>query len=324
MRELLRCALWVGLGLILSLIGPNASYAQPKPARSNAQYDTLIDQALEEYRLGHWAEAKAFFTQAHTLQPNARTLRGLGLVCYEMRKYVEAIGHFRAALASTTRPLTEPMRQGVLELLLDAERFVGRIEVQVTPADASLTLEGHPVTRDAQGRILVDAGSHELLAEAPGHESTARTLTTDGGETLRLSIALRPDRAAGAEAAIAPSRSRVSPPIAADGRSGDGSTAPWIIVGVSSAVVIGGAVFLAVALGERAEIENAEQGEHFWSDVEGAYERVPVFSAIGVTMLGLGAAGVATGLAWKLWPETESQPIAIRALPSGVSIRGAF
>jgi hypothetical protein len=325
-RRNIRWALWLALAVTLGTgaVAPIPSGAQTEGAKPNAPYDALIDNALEEYRMGHWAEAKAYFTQAHDLQPNARTLRGLGLVCYELRKYVEAIRHFRASLASPTRPLTETMRHGVTQLLSDAERFVARVEVRVTPADASLTLDGHPVTRDAEGWILVDAGSHELLAESPGYESSTRTLTTDGGETLRMSIALRSIRPTVAEAAIAPSPSHSLQPAAANATDGADSIAPWIVVGASAAVAIGGAVFLGVSLSDKAEIENAEPGEHYWSDVEGAYERVPVFSAIGVTMLSLGAAGIATGLAWKFWPQVEAQPIAVQPLPGGVSLRGGF
>ena len=322
MRGTTRWTLLFGLSVGLIAVAPSASHAQPKLANPAAQYDLLIDNALEEYRLGHWVEAKAYFTQAHALQPNARTLRGLALVCYELQHYVQAIQHFRASLASTTRPLTQSMREGVHELLQDAERFVARIEVQVEPADATLTLEGHPVTRNSEGQIVVDAGSHELLAEAPGYESATRTLTTDGGETLRMTIALRPIAPTVAEAAVAPAPAAALQQSAEAQR--DDSLAPWIVVGTAGAVMVGGAVFLGIALSDRDAIENARQGEHFWSEVQGSYERVPVFSAIGVTMLSLGAAGVATGLAWKFWPEAESQPIALQAMPGGVSLHGGF
>jgi hypothetical protein len=323
MRRITRWMLWIAIGAALGAVHPNRSSAQSEPKATTAQYDALIDSALEEYRLGHWAEAKAYFQQAHALSPNARTLRGLALVCYELRKYVEAIGHFRASLANTTRPLTEAMRQGVMQLIQDAERFVGRVEVQVTPADATLTLEGHPVTRDPEGRILVDAGSHELLAEAPGYESATRALRTDGGETIRTTLALRPRQPTVMDAAIAPRHGVLQPAELEDTASAD-SVAPWLVMGASGAVMIGGALFLGVALSEKADIEGAQQGEHFWSDVESGYERVPVFSAIGVTMLSLGAAGLATGLAWRFWPQAEAQPIAIRALPAGVSVRAVF
>jgi PEGA domain-containing protein len=315
------------LVIAIALSIGSAAHAQAAPnAQNDATYDSLIDNALSEYRLGHWVEAKAYFTQAHALQPNARTLRGLGLVCYELRKYVEAIAYFQQSLASQTRPLTDSMRDGVSQLLHDAQRFVSRVDVQITPPDATLTLDGRVVTRDAEGQILIDAGSHELTVEAAGYDGATRNLTTDGGESMRVKLALRPNQAVGVEAP-APGPIQSQPPAAGDASDSDSeSVAPWIVVAGGGVVLITGGVLLGVALSDKSDIEDTPKGSRSWSEVESAYDRVPVMSTIGSILIGVGAAGVAAGLAWKFWPDEsgEQASAALRPLPGGLKLDVTF
>ncbi|HKP61143.1 MAG TPA: hypothetical protein VJV78_30640 [Polyangiales bacterium] len=299
----------------------SSAYAQ---SSEGASYDKLIDSALTEYRLAHWAEAKAYFAQAHALQPNARTLRGLGLVCYELRKYVESIGYFEESLTNKSRPLTDSMRTGVEQLLRDAQRFVTRVDVTLSPNAATLTLDGRPVVRDAQGRVLIDAGSHEFAADAEGHMPATRTVSTDGGEQIELSMQLLPSPPSSAPATAAAPAVQLQPSAAADANIDEGESPwPWVVVGVSGAVMIAGGVLLAVAIADKSKIENAPPDEQYWTEVESAYDRVPVYSTAGAIMLGVGAAGVAAGLAWKFWPDDDERA-SLRVVPNGLQLRAAF
>src|SRR5437763_10868 len=96
-RRPLRCTrmnarTYLGFGLMIGLAcsQPQPVAAQSAAAQASAEqnYDELIRQAVTEFSLGHWTEAKVFFARAHARNPNARTLRGLGLSCYEARSYV--------------------------------------------------------------------------------------------------------------------------------------------------------------------------------------------------------------------------------------------
>jgi hypothetical protein len=216
------------------------------------------------------------------------------------------------------------MREGVSGLLRDAERFVSRVDVEITPADATLTLDGRIVERNAQGQILIDAGSHELTAEASGYEGATRNLTTDGGETMRVKLALHPAQGAVAEAP-APNLAESQPSTADASESGSESVAPWIVVAGGGVVLVTGSVLLGVALSDKSDIENTPKGSRSWSDVEGAYDRVPVLSTIGAIMISVGAAGVAAGLAWQFWPnESGEATAALRPLPGGMKLDVQF
>jgi len=108
-----------------------------------------------------------------------------------MRRYVEAIDYFERALASKERALTAQMRNEVSQLLNQARSFVTKLNLTVTPADAQLALDTRAAARDQDGAILLDPGTHELVIEAPNHETVTRSIRGDGGETLTLAINLR-------------------------------------------------------------------------------------------------------------------------------------
>jgi hypothetical protein len=95
--------------LISSCLITQHAAAQSTPKADSAEYRELIRKALEEYELGNWAEAKLFFSDAHRLFPNARTLRGLGLVAYSLRDYVSATDQLVQSLSSNVRPLTKEL-----------------------------------------------------------------------------------------------------------------------------------------------------------------------------------------------------------------------
>lgn len=318
-----RRVLVFGFGLSLLLVSERALGQQAASDEDRAlSYDELIQRGVAEYQRGHWIEARAFFAEAHAVQPNARTLRGLGMTCYQLGKYVDAIANFEQALVNPLRPLNEDLRSEVTRLLRDAERMVARVRIDVTPAEANLRVDGQLTRPNAQGVILLDAGTHEILAHAPGHESVTRTLATEPGQEQSLTLELR-----SFESAAAPEPVTVADVFAAPVESEDSedSPVPWIIVGVSGVVLATGAVLLGVALADKAAIENAPPGENTWEEVESSYERVPTFSAVGIAMLSVGAAGVAAGLAWRFWPESETQSSATLTLgPLGLRASGNF
>src|SRR5262245_20503032 len=68
------------------------------------EYNMLIREGLAEYDARNWAEALVLFERAHAVQPNARTLRAIGNVAFEMRRYTKAIDALRASLSDGRKP----------------------------------------------------------------------------------------------------------------------------------------------------------------------------------------------------------------------------
>jgi tetratricopeptide (TPR) repeat protein len=323
--SLVGLALGIGSAPVVTIAAAQASQA------AAPDYQALVQKGLSEYELGNFSEAKAFFQQAHQLSPNARTLRGLGMTSYEMRRYVEAIDYFQRALASEERALTAQMHSEVTQLLSQARSFVTKLELTVTPDNVKLRLDTRELARDKDGSILLDPGTHELVIEAPKHETVTRSIRSDGGEVLSLAINLRNTEAA---AAVESSARELAPPqpLAAGSEPAPvpepSSLAPYVVIGVSAAVAVAGGVLLAVALSNKAAVENpnpATDGGPRYADYQAKADSVLPLSAAGITALSLGVVGAAAGLTWKLMSDDERSPTATLSLaPGGLSLRGQF
>jgi len=90
-------------------------------AAQPSDYKALTEAAVEEHSLGHYEEARALFAKAHAINPNARTLWGMGTAAFEARQYVDAMQLFQAALSDTRKPLTEAQSKQAESLRKRAE-----------------------------------------------------------------------------------------------------------------------------------------------------------------------------------------------------------
>lgn len=155
-------------------------------------YDEAIELGVQEFDLGNFAEARARFLEAHRVYPNARTLRALGMVAYELRHYVSSIQYLKQALESAERPLTPRLRQAVEKLLKRAGAYVGRYRVTLRPPGAQLWADGDEVELGSDGMLMLSVGDHVLESRARSHRPLRRTLRVLGGENEALDLVLLP------------------------------------------------------------------------------------------------------------------------------------
>ncbi len=193
MRDLVRpCAVALALALVTT-----TWTARAQPSAADAEYQASIRNALSEFDSGNFAEARALFRRAHELQPSARTLRGIGMTSFELREYVDAIRSLSASITDARRPLEAPQRAQVQGLLDRAQTFVGRYQLDVDPADATLTVDGHAIVREPDGTLLLDLGRHSIVGRAQARQDATVAVEVRGGErdtlTVRLSAAAAPD-----------------------------------------------------------------------------------------------------------------------------------
>jgi len=181
------------LWLVL-MLAPAPAWAQNSLSKAQqSRYRELIAKALQEYSLGHWPEARVFFSDAHQLWPNARTFRGLGMTCYEARSYVEAIQFLEQALDSQTQPLTDKLAAEARNILEQAKRFVTHAYITVTPDGATVTVDDRQLERRYDGSVLLDPGEHQLDASAPGYRSQHRSFLAEAGRPMHLRVELPSD-----------------------------------------------------------------------------------------------------------------------------------
>ncbi|HEX6243889.1 MAG TPA: carboxypeptidase-like regulatory domain-containing protein [Polyangiales bacterium] len=239
--------------LLPLLISSSAAAAEPAPkataasadkgAEQSAVYREAIAQALNEYELAHYEEARTLFAKAHSIAPSARTWRGLGMAEFELRNYIASIDDLEQALRHPVRPLSGELRSDTEALLARAREFVTQVELTLQPSTASLSVDGALADRRADGGLTLPVGEHVLEVSAPGYMSERRKLSLVGGRTERVQIILAQESAAVPVHSSAP----------ADTPSRPLYKNPWLWVGVG--VVVAGAVALGVGLSLREEPE---------------------------------------------------------------------
>ncbi|HEX6245558.1 MAG TPA: tetratricopeptide repeat protein, partial [Polyangiales bacterium] len=170
---------------------PQRSARRPQASaqRENPEYRALIDEALREFELGNANEALVLFQRAHAIEPNARTLRGIGFCLFEARRYVEALGHLQQALTDARNPLTPALRASTQQLLDRASAFVGRVNIALVPDSARLLIDGAEAELK-EARLFLDPGEHELSASAPGHQGRTLKVLVKSGDNESIQLAL--------------------------------------------------------------------------------------------------------------------------------------
>jgi hypothetical protein len=210
-RLVLACWLGLGAGLLPASTlhaqaggsvqargGPARLHTEPAQHESvlpdpvdSGPYAELIEGALREYRAHRFHEARSLFAQAHAVFPNARTLRGLGLVEFELRNYVESAALLQRALAEPERALTGSLRSETEQLWMRADGFLARFEIR---SDQALTISVDGVLRERvrDEALAVAVGDHLFEFSAPGYVAQRRVIRVRGGEREPLEVALEP------------------------------------------------------------------------------------------------------------------------------------
>jgi hypothetical protein len=319
---------------IVALVLLAPSGAARADDRGGGDYASLIRSALGEYDAGRYDEASALFRRAHELSPNARTYRGLGLTYYELRKYALAVEYLRAALADTRRSLTAQQRESTQRILRQAEGFVARVKVELQPLDAQLEVDGYAAELK-DGELLLDAGSHELIARAEGHQEEHRRVDAIAGSSTAIQISLQGEPRA-TEAASAPSpaeaasraQDTAAPPATAATSGGPGA-GPFIVLGAGGALLIGSLVTGLIANGLHSDLEGRCPDDKCKDpdaadDKETGKTLVAATNVLLVSGLVVAAAGATW---WILAPRDESAPqVAAACVPGacGATLRAHF
>jgi hypothetical protein len=145
----------------------------------------------------------------------------LVLLAIEARHYVEAIALLRSALDDPRKPLTVAQRKEALSLIERSASFIARVPLRVSPPHARVSIDGRAVALDADGRVSLDAGVHQVVVSADGYDELVRSMRWDAGtspvfevrlEKKAVAVSAEPQsqpRASGGAPADRPSESRL-------------------------------------------------------------------------------------------------------------------
>jgi tetratricopeptide (TPR) repeat protein len=209
-----------------------------------AEYKRVVGRAVREFDAGNYPEARALFTQAHELYPNARTYLGLGLVAFELRNYGTCVENLETALSSSVKPLNDQLRQSAQDVLGKARGMIAQLNLEVSPDAARVLLDGVPVALAAGQALILEVGDHVVEVQASGYLSERRALSIVGGEKLKLSVVMRQVEAGPSPAETAQAAPLAPGPLEQDDRDAAKPRrwykSPWLWVSVSVVVVAAG------------------------------------------------------------------------------------
>jgi len=327
-----------------ALADPDSSHAAPT-------YRQLIDEALHEYNAQHFAKALSLFERAHEVWPNARTLRGLGKVSFELRRYRAAIDYLERARASKAQPLDDPMRRDAERLEAHARSYLGRVRVELEPKSAELRLDGSAERIEPDRTLLLDPGEHVLEVVAPGFVTERHVYALSVAEQTTWAIRLRAVPASAPTGTTTTPRPRptfeanalaISPRTAAlassestsstSGPTDTGASRHWLLpTGLTLAFV--GAATTGVATGLFVAYldsgDKLRQPNHLTLQYRERWlrsrDRTLVVSGIGSGLLTLGAAALAETIppAERRWLSPALAAVGTAVLVTGISLYAA-
>ena len=213
----------------------DAAFAQEPFApdvKEDAVYRANVKDALAEYDARHFEEARILFRHAHELQPNARTLRGIGMASFELRDYVSAVRALSAALQETNKALSPEQRAHAQGLLERSQLFVDAYTLKITPPDARVLVDARPPDSESDGTVLLGFGPHSLEVSKPGYHLRTFTVDVRGGERKELIMTLERKLPAVPLPAVAPAAATGGQKLpAAPPADGPRSGAGWLLAG---------------------------------------------------------------------------------------------
>jgi hypothetical protein len=283
------------IAALLCVWAETAVAQAPQEDAPPPEYEQTIVQALAESQAGRFEEARVLFRRAHALYPNARTLRGIGMVAFEVRDYPDSIRNLRAALASDRRPLTEEQRAEAERLLEQAYGFVGRYDLAAVPDGARVIVDGHEAELEEDGTLILAVGAHAVQVRTEEQSWDGRW-TVRGGEQSPLPIVFD-------EPPVRPVP-EPAPPAAPP----DNTTPMALAIGGAALAAIG----IALAIAGYADIltvEGAAVGTR-WDTLADEYDRAAPLTGVGAAAIVVGGAAIVGGSAWLVVNGSSATPSA--------------
>ena len=303
--------MWRVAALFFVLATPTAALSEP-PAQgaqlSNAQQlelAGLLRRAREAYQSGDFNQALLTYQSAYAILPQPDILYQIALCHDKSEQLVEARDAYLSYLAadeqSGRRGQVEARIETLNERIERAQR--GVLEITVTPEDAEIFIDDEPLLeRPARLDDLSPERPVRVRVEAPGHLTSQLEVKPEAGQTRQLDVVLTPRP----EVAVAAAPQRDGGGSGAGG--GGGGATLWIVSGLSGAGALG---FGAANLLGARRLEQTERACRAPATASCPYdEKDPVreefkaqrrrHNVFGLTAIGLGAVGLATGLlAWR-------------------------
>jgi hypothetical protein len=342
-----------GLSTLLGgIAATGARSARAQPQQPPATATQIFNAALVLMQQGDWAGACPKFQASMDLNPSAGAQINIAQCHDHEGKLALAYQDYEAA-RNLNEIDADAARKKRRVALIDAglvtlEPQVAKLRIAIShpPEGLRLTRSGEELPPGSLDHALVvDPGTYDIVAEAPGYRSDHRAVTLAMGTTVdvELTLPLEPLPAPAPAPVVVPAGGlpvvaappRPNPPPSDESAAGppaDGKTqrlAGIIVgsVGLASLVTAGGFAILTVSKASESSpyCQSNDVCQQHGLDLRDDARRA---QTAGFVLLGVGAAAVTVGVVlFAKAPSSPTGPIAqIRTTlgPGGISFRGSF
>ncbi|MDI3283926.1 CDC27 family protein [Polyangium sp. 15x6] len=188
---------WLSIAPVVAclLVAPAALGAGPaKPTPEQREARALFDQGLALSDEGKWSEALEAFRKSDDISPSTNVRFNIAASLRALGRYVEARDTLDGAVADAEArktPIKPALKTEIDKLREDVTGKIVRIELQKSPTDAEVTVDGVPLKLSSDGRAELDPGKHVFVISSKGHDTTTVTKTLSQGDTTLLLTAPR-------------------------------------------------------------------------------------------------------------------------------------
>lgn len=170
-----------------------AAAADGDDAAATASARRHFHLGVKLYRDANYKGALAEFEAAYRDKPGPGSLQNVALCLKALFRYAEAAASLRLLLTRHAEELSAPEREAMEKTVQELEGLVGKLKLELEPADAELTLDGRVVPKEERAQtLLLNVGEHTLLAEAPGFARHTQVIRVASAQQLRLRVRLKP------------------------------------------------------------------------------------------------------------------------------------
>jgi hypothetical protein len=318
---------------VAGLAGAEPEQDQPAPEGTPSEDErarALFSAGIAKIRDENWREAESDFRRSYELVPRASTLYNLALVVFKQGRLTESLA-LASELIRTADPARDAKhRQNAATLIARIEQQMSVVEVTVAPADAAITVDGHPAEGvGARRRLIIEPGRHRLKCARAGYTAESMEMALSSGKERMIDVKLEPVKPAAPRAAPSPDR-----PPAAQGRSqglpaiehhSGRSMVPWFIVGAGGALL--GAAAVTGVMAKKADddfVERCPELKDCSPELERLQTQAWTLAVATDVLLVSGGVAVLSGLAsWYFTPEPPQGKLraAAAVTPEGVELR---
>jgi len=264
----------LALQCLLLAVAPQAASADDK-----TEARALFGQGVEAFGAGKFDAALRAFSEAYRLAPHPSVRVNMANCFRELGKPVEALFNFERFISESGDGAQPERLAEVRNRIAELQKQIGYLKFQVKPSSAQVLVNGQPAHPDANGRVVMAVGRHEVRISAAGHDTEERRLRVRAGKTTVADIKLQRGAPALVETSTDEPTPSEEPPEPSDGSEQEASEFSLdsprpeplaydrLTFGLSTPVLLtgGGAVVLAItatitgvmALGAQADFEAA-------------------------------------------------------------------